>query len=110
MSVKIRIIERQLHLWAYNVSHSVLLLISNTPHQSPRLAVLIKGVKNINIPTYFYCRSIERTQDQDDIIITFKGNDNESHSIRGLALVIEEDEQEWDAPFKIYQNMFEIIN
>ena len=89
------IVNRELQFWNYSRSHSVLLLLSPKANKyEDRRSFLFKGVRNINLPTYFFCEKIVCDDELEERVYHLH-SEEEVFSIRSLEMLQHTDNLEY---------------
>ena len=89
------IVDRELQFWDFCKSHSVLLLLSPKANRyEDRASFVFKGVRNINLPTYFFCKKIVWDDELEERVYYLHGEE-EMFSIKSLTMAHHTDELEY---------------
>ncbi len=101
------IIERNLQLWRYSPSFSRLLLLANKENvHEDRLAIVFQGTEQIQLPTYFFCKTIGVQQTDSEKKKFVLISSDASYEITALRIDLSRDKLDFDAPIPLFDDFF----
>ena len=107
--MKLLILNRNLQLWKYSPSFSRLLLLANKENtHEDRVALVFQGTKEIHLPTYFFCRSIEAIETNSKETSFELISTNKTYTLSALRMDHSKDALDFEAPIPLYDEFFKL--